>query len=257
MTIYQRLLEIIRSQGAGFLVLLDPDNEPPPALGEKARRCQEAGVDALLIGGSTNIHNGFQAAVEAIKGRCDLPLIIFPGSAQQLSAQADALLLLSLISGRNPRWLIEEHVQAAPVIKRYGLETIPTGYLLVSSGTSTEVERVSGTQPLPRNDAQLAAAHALAGQYLGMKLIYLEAGSGASESVPDELIAAVRREVDLPLIVGGGLRAPEEAAAKVAAGADFVVVGTALEVSAGQMNLKSFCEAIHVEGKAKCKKQEV
>jgi phosphoglycerol geranylgeranyltransferase len=190
------------------------------------------------------VNHDFAAAVAAIKKASRLPLIIFPGESTQLSPDADALLFLSLISGRNPRWLIEEHVQAAPAIKQMGLETIPTGYLLISSGTATAVERVSGTPPLPRENPDLAAAHALAGQYLGLKLIYLEAGSGARQSVPDELISRVRRNIDLPIIVGGGIRAPEEAAEKVKAGADFIVIGTAFDGGAPPEMMEPFSTAI-------------
>jgi phosphoglycerol geranylgeranyltransferase len=248
-TIYDRLLALRRNKRAGFFVLLDPDDHPPEILAQKARMCQEAGVDALLIGGSRMVHHDFQAAVAAVKSSCDLPLIIFPGESTQLSPDADALLFLTLISGRNPRWLIEEQVQAAPAIKRLGLETIPTGYMLIASGKTTTVERVSGTQPLPRDNPALAANHALAGQYLGLKMIYLEAGSGADQPVPDEMISQVRQAIDLPLIVGGGIRSPKTAADKVKAGADFVVVGTALERNAEGDVFREFAEAVHEAGK--------
>jgi phosphoglycerol geranylgeranyltransferase len=251
MTIYDRLLALRRQNRAGFFVLLDPDDHPPEILAQKARLCWEAGVDALLIGGSRMVNHDFQAAVAAVKGSCDLPLIIFPGESTQLSPGADALLFLTLISGRNPRWLIEEQVQAAPAIKLLGLETIPTGYMLIASGKATTVERVSGTQPLPRDNPALAAAHALAGQYLGLKMIYLEAGSGADQSVPDEMITSVRQAVDLPLIVGGGIRSPETAAAKVRAGVDFIVVGTALEEGVVGEVFREFAEAVHEAGKQK------
>jgi phosphoglycerol geranylgeranyltransferase len=250
MSIYDHLLSFCHQNRAGFFVLLDPDDHPPEILAQKARLCQEAGVDALLIGGSRIVNHDFQTAVVAVKGSCDLPLIIFPGESTQLSPDADALLFLTLISGRNPHYLIEEQVQAAPFIKQYGLETIPTGYMLIASGKATTVERVSDTQPLPRDNPSWAAAHALAGQYLGLKMIYLEAGSGADQPVPDEMIAEVRRTIDLPLIVGGGLRSPETAAAKVRAGADFIVVGTALEEGAAGGVLQAFVRTVR-EAKAR------
>jgi putative glycerol-1-phosphate prenyltransferase len=243
MTVYQRLLDIRKSKGAGFFVLIDPDSDPTNELTGKARRCDDADVDAIFIGGSLMLRDDFSEAVATIKKETSLPLIIFPGNPGQLSPEADAVLFLSLISGRNPQHLIGDHIVAAPSVKKMGLEAIPTGYILVSSNIPTTVEFMSDTKPLPRNKPGLAAATALAGQYLGMKLIYLEAGSGASESVPDEMIQTVCRWIDLPLIVGGGIRKPEEAAQKVKAGADFIVVGTALEEKDG--NLADFCEAVH------------
>lgn len=251
MSIYERLLQILREQGAGFLVLLDPDDESPQMLAQRAARCQESGVDALLIGGSLIVNDGFHDAVSAVKKSCGLPLIIFPGSPGQLSAQADAILFLTLISGRNPQHLIGDQVIAAPAVRRLGLEAIPTGYMLISSRSPTAVEFMSDTKPLPRDKPDLAAAHALAGQYLGLKLLYLEAGSGARESVPEALISRVRQWVDVPIIVGGGIRRPEDAGAKIKAGADFVVVGTALESAAQEGWIRDFCEAVKKEGKRK------
>lgn len=254
MTVYEKLLDLRNSQGAGFFVLIDPDSAPPKLLAKKAVQCQEAGTDALLIGGSLMLRDGFSEVVSAVKRACSLPVIIFPGGPGQLSAEADALLFLSLISGRNPQHLIGDQVIAAPAVRRLGLEVIPTGYMLISSSTPTAVEFMSDTRPLPRDKPGLAAAHALAGQYLGLKLIYLEAGSGAKESVPEELIAGVREWLDLPLIVGGGIRTPEEAAAKVAAGADFVVVGNALEGGETSEGIRQFCQAVKKEGKRKREK---
>ncbi len=245
MKVYSKLLDILDRSGAGFFILLDPDNASPEELVEKAALCQEAGVDALLIGGSLMLRDGFSEAVATVKRNCNLPLIIFPGGPGQLSPEADAILFLSLISGRNPQRLIGDHVVAAPAVKRLGLETIPTGYILISSSTTTAVEYMSNTRPIPRDKSGLAASTALAGQYLGMKMIYLEAGSGADGSVPGKLIVAVRSWLDVPLIVGGGIRSPEEAAEKVKAGADFVVVGTAFEKEMTSVLIKDFCKAVH------------
>ncbi len=245
MTVYESLLNIRNDKGAGFLVLLDPDNGSPEELARQASRCEVSGADALLIGGSLMLRDGFQEAVEAVKAQTSLPLIIFPGSPNQLSPEADAILFITLISGRNPQHLIGDQVAAAPAVKQMGLETIPTGYMLISSGAPTTVEFISNTPPLPRNKPGLAAATALAGQYLGLKLIYLEAGSGADKSVPDNMISAVRDWIDLPLIVGGGIRSPEEAVSKVRSGADFVVVGTAFENKSDTSTMKDFSDAVH------------
>lgn len=251
MTFYQRLLNLRSERGAGFFVLLDPDDGAPDALAEKASQCEAADVDALLIGGSLMMRDDFTRAVSKVKKTCRLPLIIFPGGPGQLSRDADAVLFLSLISGRNPQKLIGDHVIAAPAVKKLGLEAVPTGYLLISSGTPTAVEFISDTRPLPRHKPDIAAATALAGQYLGLKLIYLEAGSGADTSVPCDIITAVRRWIDLPIIVGGGIRAPEEAAEKISAGADFIVVGTALASSSGDARISAFSRAVHEAGKRK------
>ncbi len=247
MTTYDRLLAVLEERRAGFWVLLDPDAESPERLAQRAWEYQEGGADAILIGGSLIVQDGFQEAVEAVKAKLKIPLLLFPGGPGQLSRHADAVLFLSLISGRNPQFLIGDHVTAAPTLKRLKLEAIPTGYLLISSGTATSVEFISHTQPLPRDKVDLAAAHALAGQLLGMKLIYLEGGSGARESVPGKLISRVREWVELPIIVGGGIRTPDEAASKIMAGADFIVIGTALEADSG-CSAEDFSIAIHAAG---------
>jgi putative glycerol-1-phosphate prenyltransferase len=185
------------------------------------------------------------ASFERVKARVDIPVISFPGGASQVVPTADAILFLSLISGRNPELLIGEHVKAAPLIREYGVEAIPTGYMLIQSGTLTSVEFMSNTQPIPRNKVDIAIAHALAAEYLGMKLIYLETGSGAGASVPDEMVQAVVNYVSTPVIVGGGIRDPEEARAKVAAGASFVVTGSVVEDD--HQRLREFSQAVHAK----------
>jgi len=161
----------------------------------------------------------------------------------QLTSHADAILFMSLISGRNPNYLISEQVKAAPLIQKQGLEPIPTGYLLIDGGTQTSVSFISNTTPIPRDKCEIAWAHALAGQYLGMQLIYLEAGSGAKTPVPDLMISSVKKQVSVPIIVGGGIRSPETARQKVEAGADFIVTGNVIEKDPSLMS--AFAEAIH------------
>lgn len=217
----------------GYWVLLDPDSFEIDHGCEVAAKAEAAGVDALLIGGSLIHNNGFDHFVRAIKQAVSIPVILFPGDATQLSSHADALLFLSLISGRNPVNLIGEHVKAAPLVKEYGLETIPTAYMLIESGTVSSVEFMSNTRPLPRAKPKIAAAHALAAQYMGMSMAYLEAGSGAAQSVPDEMIRVVRSETEIPLIVGGGIRDVSTARAKYEAGADIVVTGNLLQKPQG------------------------
>ncbi|MBI1927370.1 geranylgeranylglyceryl/heptaprenylglyceryl phosphate synthase [Candidatus Poribacteria bacterium] len=236
------LLNVRRECKAGYWVLIDPDRYPIADCIRLAHQAEDAGVDALLLGGSF-LTVELNPIAEALQGETSLPLILFPGDSMHLSRHADAILYLSLISGRNANFLIGEQVKAAPLIQRYGIEPIPTGYMLVDGGCQTSVGFMSGTSPLPRDKFDIAWAHALAAQYLGMKLIYLEAGSGANLPVPDGMIAAIKKQVSIPIIVGGGIKTPEIAIAKVNAGADFIVTGTVIEHSHSLM--KQFAEAIH------------
>ena len=173
-------------------------------------------------------------------------MIFFPGGISQLNSHYDAILFMSIISGRNPHYLIGEQVIAAPIVKDLGIEAIPTGYLLLDGGSDSAVQFMSGTAPIPMDKPDISIAHALAAQYLGKNLIYLEAGSGAKQAVPNELIKEVVEHVDIPLIVGGGIRKPEVAREKVEAGASFVVTGTIIEENINDDMLKKFAEAIHV-----------
>ena len=247
-TVYTYLQRVVKERGAGFLPILDPDRVTPAQAAEAAAKMENAGADALLIGTSLMLGDTFDETIQRIKERTDIPLVIFPGSSSQISRLADAMLLPSLISGRNPEFLIGQHVQAAWRLKESGLETIPMGYMLVESGTTTSVEFMSGTKPIPRTKPEIAVAHALAGQLLGLKMLFLEAGSGALKPVPDEMIASVKRHVDVPLVVGGGIREPEVAGQKVAAGADLVVVGSALESGGSEELMRQFAKAVHVAG---------
>ena len=229
MTLYQKLMDIRQEKGAGYFVLLDPDHSTVQKLVSLAELCNAHDVDALLVGGSLLFSNAFDELVKTLKNAVSIPVILFPGSSRQLSRYADGLLFMSLISGRNPTYLIGEQVLSAPIVRNLGIEPIPTGYMLMESGKTTSVEFMSNTKPLPRDKPDIAIAHALAGEYLGMKMIYLEGGSGADCSVPDEIIGAVSEVVTIPLIVGGGIRTPEEARAKVESGASFVVTGNIIE----------------------------
>jgi phosphoglycerol geranylgeranyltransferase len=245
MTIHQKLLDIVKTRGAGYLVLLDPDRKSPESLAAFAKTCEAQGADGILIGGSLLLDDGFDRCVEAVKKAVRIPVLLFPGNGRQLSRHADAVLFMSLISGRNPHFLIGEQVTSAPIVRALGLEPVSMAYLLVESGETTAAEFMSGTRPLPRNKPEIAAAHALAAEYLGMKLVYLEAGSGAKHSVPEVLVAAVAKTVSIPVIVGGGIRTPEDAAAKVKAGASFVVTGNVLEKEGGPDLVRSLADAVH------------
>lgn len=236
--VYQHLIDL-NKKGPGYLVLLDPEREENVRVAGVA---SQNGADALLIGGSTFHTNNIEEFVTRVKEKTNLPLILFPGSKAQLSKRADALFFLSLISGRNPELLIGEHVRAALEIKRLRLETIPVGYILVDSGNPTSVVKESDTQPISRGDVEGVRAHALAAQYLGMKMVYLEGGSGAPKSVPLEMIQEVKKEISIPLIVGGGIRTPPEAKEMILAGADFIVTGNAIEEDPSK--IKEFADVI-------------
>ncbi len=246
MTAFEKLLRAKSEKGAGYLVLLDPDKALADNLHSIVQKALDARIDAFLIGGSLLMTPDFDNYIKTIKQFTnDVPVIIFPGGVNQISAHADALLYLSLLSGRNPHHIIGTQVMAAPIIHKLKIEPISTAYLLVESGKATTAEFMSGTTPLPRHKIDIAVAHALAASYLGFKMIYLEGGSGAEHSVPDEMIAAIASVVDVPLIVGGGIRTPDEAARKVAAGASFVVTGNVLENNGDSSLIKEFSQAVH------------
>lgn len=209
-------------------VLLDPDKLDCA----KARHCgdiiEKSPAEIILVGGSL-VSNSVTDIVTSIKQATDKPVILFPGAGSQLTPAADALLLLSLISGRNPEYLIGEHVKTALQIRRSGIETIPTGYILIDGGAITSVQYVSNTMPIPNNKPDLAVATAMAGELLGLKNIYLEAGSGAQRPVSNETIRAVRASVNIPIMVGGGMRSLTAIENAFSAGADIAVIGTAFE----------------------------
>lgn len=245
MIIYNRIQEIIKKKGAAYFILIDPDKLSIDKTEKFVKHCEQSGVDGFFIGGSLMIDGDLNASIKAIKKNCNVPVIIFPGSVNQLSPNADAVLYLSLISGRNAEHLIGKHVQAAQTIKKYGLEPISTGYMLIESGQTTTAEYISFSKPIPRNKPEIAAVTALAGQYLGMKLIYLESGSGADNSVPEEMIQLVSKQIDIPLIVGGGIRTPEEAWKKVNAGANIIITGNFFENENNWNLVSDFASSIH------------
>ncbi|MDP1676735.1 MAG: geranylgeranylglyceryl/heptaprenylglyceryl phosphate synthase [Bacteroidota bacterium] len=245
MSIYESLLATSKSKGAAYFVLIDPDKVASDKLPSFVEQATEAGVDAFLIGGSLIVDDSFEQCIKTIKQHTKVPAVIFPGGVMQISPSADAILFLSIISGRNPQHLIGDQVLAAPIVKRIGLEAISTAYMLIESGKTTSAEFMSNTQPLPRHKPDIAVAHAMAAEILGFKMIYLEAGSGAEQSVPEEMIGAIAKHCSVPLIVGGGLRTPEDARKKVQAGAKFIVTGTILEKESSTSLIKEFASAIH------------
>ena len=243
-TTLEYLLKVREQRGAGYLTLLDPDRLPLPELEQRVVMCAEAGADAVLVGTSLMFSNHRIDVFKRFKELVDIPLISFPGSVYQLSPLADAILFLSMISGRNPELLIGQQALAAPLVKEFGIEAISTGYMLIESGTLTSVEFVSNTRPIPRDKLDIAMAHALAAEYIGMKMVYLEAGSGAGKPVPDEMVRGVTDYISLPVIVGGGIREARTARDKVEAGASFVVTGTVVEED--QQRLQELSAAVHL-----------
>ena len=225
------LLLSARREGRKLLaVLIDPDFGTDEARLERTvQNACMAKADLIFVGGSLLTTSLFDRCVEKVRSISDRPVVLFPGSPAQLSRHADAVLFLSLISGRNPELLIGHHVTAAPTIKALGIEAIPTGYMLIDGGKQTTVSYVSQTVPIPHDKPGIAAATALAGELLGLRTIYMDTGSGADRSVSAEMIAKVRATVDLPIIIGGGIREVKNARSICEAGADVVVIGTALE----------------------------
>ncbi|WP_297469481.1 geranylgeranylglyceryl/heptaprenylglyceryl phosphate synthase [Thermococcus sp.] len=214
--------------GKLHFVLLDPDDVPPETAGKIAEMSEEIGVDAIMVGGSTGAEGEvLDDVVKAIKENSSLPVILFPGSHGGISRYADAIFFMSLLNSRNPFFITGAQALGAFQVKRYNLEPIPMAYLIIEPGAT--VGWVGDATPLPRHKPKIAAAYALAGQYLGMRLVYLEAGSGAEKPVPPEMISLVKKVIDVPLIVGGGIRTGEQARRAVEAGADIVVTGTAIE----------------------------
>lgn len=227
--IYTSLLEARAGGGKKLAVLIDPDKTDPGKLPALAALAKQTGVHYFLIGGSLLVNDHLGQCIRTIKDHCDIPVVLFPGNVLQLHPDADAILLLSLISGRNAEFLIGKHVVAAPWLKQSKLEILPTGYMLIDGGALTSVAYMSNTTPIPSNKKDIAVCTAMAGEMLGLRLLYLEAGSGAPQPVPPAMIAAVRQAVDIPLIVGGGIRTPRQAHDALQAGADMIVVGSLIE----------------------------
>ena len=243
-TIFNYLLSVKEQKGAGYIVLIDPDKNSEKYLEEKISKINECGVDAIFVGGSLILDNNCEKRVKMIKSLSKVPIIFFPGGISQLNKYYDAMLFMSILSGRNPHYLIGEQVIAAPIVKDLDIETIPTGYLIIDGGSNSSVQFMSGSNPIPTEKPDILVAHALAAQYLGKKIIYLESGSGAKNPIPNSLIEAVIRYIDIPIIVGGGIRTPKSAYEKVQAGASFVVTGSIIEDDDTNL-INEFADAIH------------
>lgn len=241
--IYQSLTERRSKKQKSFVVLLDPDKVDESSVDKIVALGMEAGVDYFFVGGSLVVSGYLDECVARIKKNCGIPVVLFPGSPSQLTPNADALLYLSLISGRNAELLIGQHVVSAPFVKKSGLEIMSTGYMVVDGGAPTTVSYISNSAPLPSDKPEIAVCTALAGEMLGMKLMYLDAGSGARRPVSREMIAAVSENISIPLIVGGGMTDPEKVYNNCQAGADLIVVGNAIEKDPGL--IREMAAAVH------------
>jgi putative glycerol-1-phosphate prenyltransferase len=228
-TIYLSLLQKKARGQKSFAVLVDPDKTSIKEAEKLVSLCVEAKVDYLLVGGSLVVTHQLHDLVTEIKRLCTIPVILFPGSPSQLTPSADALLYLSLISGRNAELLIGQHVISAPIVKKSRLEIISTGYMVIDGGAPTTVSYISNASPIPSDKNEIAICTAMAGEMLGMKLIYMDAGSGAKRAISEEMISAVARQIEVPLVVGGGITNPEKAYLNCKAGADLIVIGNAIE----------------------------
>lgn len=228
-SIYNGLLEAQTQHEKKFAVLIDPDKVKTRNITRIIEMATLTKVDFFLLGGSLLLNNAVEFCIQLIKKHSNIPVVLFPGGTIQLSNNADAILLLSLISGRNPDLLIGRHVEAAPFLAKSNLEIMPTGYMLVDGGAPTSVTYMSNTFPIPANKNDIAVCTALAGELLGLKLLYMDAGSGAKNPISASMISDVRKHTSIPIFVGGGIRTPERAFQSASAGADVIVVGNAIE----------------------------
>ena len=231
--IYKKITENKATEKKLFALLIDPDKIMMGKLTSTIEIAEKANVDFIFIGGSLVVTSKLDEIILHIKKETSIPLVIFPGNPSQVSRYADGLLYLSLISGRNPDLLIGQHVVSVPMVKESGLEVISTGYMLIDGGEPTSISYISNTTPIPSNKNEIAVCTALAGEMLGMKTIYMDAGSGAKTPITESMIKAVASQIKIPLIIGGGIREPEKAYLNCKAGADMIVVGNAIEKDNG------------------------
>ncbi|MEI6852268.1 MAG: geranylgeranylglyceryl/heptaprenylglyceryl phosphate synthase [Bacteroidota bacterium] len=229
MKIFKSIIDNLATGKKLFSVLIDPDKSCTSNLQEACKASSRAKVDYFFIGGSLITNDTITSCIKVLRDNSDIPIVIFPGNTMQVHKDADAILFLSLISGRNPEMLIGKHVIAAPYIKQYGLEVIPTGYMLIESGRPTTALYMSNTIPIPHDKDDIAVCTALAGEMLGLKMIYMDAGSGAMNHIGLSMIGKVKKNISIPLIIGGGIRTAQQAKDIYSAGADMIVIGNAVE----------------------------
>jgi phosphoglycerol geranylgeranyltransferase len=243
MRIYSQIIESEKKGRKLFSILIDPDKQTEESLLEIIKKSKSANVDLFFVGGSLLTNNSLDFCVTIIKENCKIPIVLFPGNAIQVNNKADGILFLSLISGRNAEMLIGNHVITAPFLKESDLEVLPTGYILIDSGKATSVSYMSNTTPIPHDKDDIAVCTALAGEMLGLKMIYMDGGSGAINTVSEKMITSVVKNINVPLIIGGGIKSAKQAKEKCKAGADIIVVGNAIEKDSAL--IKEIADAIH------------
>ena len=229
MSIYNKITVDKKANKKSFALLIDPDKQDRDQLITIIKKAEIANTDYFFVGGSLLTHDSLNICLETLKKYSNIPVILFPGNAMQVNDKADGILFLSLISGRNAEMLIGKQVITAPILKKSSLEVLPTGYMLIDSGKPTTVSYMSNTNPIPADKSSVAACTAMAGEMLGLQLIFMDGGSGAKIPISESMIKTVRTSVDCPIIIGGGINSGEKAAANCKAGADIIVVGNAIE----------------------------
>lgn len=229
MNIYQNILSAKKESKKLVVVLIDPEKMDLKNISRFLKKVHNSIATHIFVGGSTDINNETENLVLAVKKETNLPVVLFPGDVSQITNKADGILFLSLLSGRNPKYLIDQQIEAAPILKKTSLEIIPTGYILIDGKKETATQKVSNTKPISQENTTLILDTSLAGEFSGKKLIYLEAGSGATEVVSDIIIKQVSKIISVPLIIGGGIRSKKQLEKAFTAGADLVVIGTAFE----------------------------
>ena len=243
MGIYSQIIESKKKGRKLFSILIDPDKQTEKNLLKIIKKSKSSNVDLFFVGGSLLTNNSLDFCISIIKQNCKIPVVLFPGNAMQVNHKADGILFLFLISGRNAEMLIGNHVITAPILKESDIEVLSTGYMLIDSGKSTTVSYMSNTTPIPHDKDDVAVCTAIAGEMLGLKMIYMDGGSGAINSVSNKMITVVANNIDVPLIVGGGINSAKQAKEKCKAGADIIVVGNAIEKN--NKLIQEISDAIH------------
>ena len=243
MNIYNKITSDKKANKKSFALLIDPDKQDKNQLISIIEKAKLAQTDYFFVGGSLLTNDSLAVCLTTLKQHSDIPVVLFPGNAMQINDQADGILFLSLISGRNAEMLIGKQVITAPILKQSSLEILPTGYMLIDSGKPTTVSYMSNTIPIPADKNAVAACTAMAGEMLGLKLIFMDGGSGAKNPISEKMIASVRAAVDSPIIIGGGINSGEKAIANCKAGADIIVVGNAIEKNKNLIT--EIADAIH------------
>ena len=243
MNVYKYIQDSRKAGKKLFAILIDPDKQSKEELKQIVEKAKSAKADLFFVGGSLLTNNSLDSCLETLKRNSNIPVVLFPGNAMQVNDKADAILFLSLISGRNAEMLIGKQVITAPILKESSLEVLPTGYILIDSGKPTTVSYMSNTTPIPYEKNAVAACTAMAGEMLGLKCIFMDGGSGALTPISEKMIAKVRQSIDTPLIIGGGISCGKKAAANCQAGADIIVVGNAIEKD--ENLIEEIANAIH------------